>query len=166
MWRSEKMPNSQGTHRSPRKRIGRLRNGNNGLGKLDLIKIVQEIPLVPWSASPCRHEKCPGVQNPVQCKGRVVRGSSGGGRAPVHSGEFPRCEGSERTRGMGRQENTPNWLKAQIQRLMAQTGGERCGAWFGKCLRSPGSQGVCGEGVTAVLLQENPGSCSPDPPGF
>lgn len=66
--------------------------------------------------------------------------------------------------GDGEAGNAPHWLEAQIQRLMAQRGGESLWGW-----------GVCGarevresaqEGVMAVLLQENPGCCFPDPPGI
>lgn len=59
------------------------------------------------------------------------RRSSGDGRAPVHCGEFLGYEESEKTQGMEKQKNTPNWPEAQMQRLMmAQTGGESV-CWTG-----------------------------------
>lgn len=42
------------------------------------------------------------------------RGS--GGSKEFYCGEFLGCEGSERTQGMERQEDTPHWLGAQTQR--------------------------------------------------
>lgn len=77
------------------------------MGLLDLIKIVQYIPLAAWPASPCHNEKRRWVQNPVQCKSRLGRRSSGSGRASFHCGEFLGCEGSEKTQGDEEAEECP-----------------------------------------------------------
>lgn len=79
------------------------------------------------------------MQNPEQWSTGVGVGWRGsGGSGEFYCGEFLGCEGSERTHGMERQEDTPHWWGAQTQRMMAQTGGE--GLWYWGYLRNQGVQ--------------------------